>query len=100
MFKAGDILGAAREVLEVAANEWLKDQRRSAGWSAAEAAATESSSQRKANLRKLVSKAAQIHEIDAQIELLLTLPARESETAEPLINSLRRVRNRLVKSKL
>lgn len=99
MLKARDILGAAQEVLEVAGNEWLKDKRRSAQRSAANAAADESSSHRRAKLKTMVSKAAQIHEIDAQIELLLTLPARESETAEPLIRSLRQVRDKLARSK-
>jgi hypothetical protein len=99
MLKARDILGAAREVLEVAGNEWLRDQRRTAQKSAAEAAAQESSSVRKAKLRKLMKSAEQIHEIDAQIELLLTLPARESETAEPLIRNLRQVRDKLAKDK-
>jgi|GEM_PF-4306176 len=99
MSGARDILSAAREVLEVAGNEWLKDKRRFAQRSAAEAATNEAASQRKAELRTLVSRAKQIHEIDAQIELLKTLPARESETAEPLIRGLRQARDRLAKSK-
>lgn len=89
----------AGELLDVAMNEWLREKRASSNWSTSNAAHCKASGERQARLRVLVSRAERIHEIDAQIELLLTLPTREAKHVQPLIEDLRRVRNRIARDK-
>lgn len=99
MSKTKDIVAAARELLEIAGAEWLYDQRATAKRSEAEAYTAEQSAKRKARLRAMKTRAGRIHEIDAQMELLLTLPESESEYVQPLLNKLREIREKLVREK-
>jgi hypothetical protein len=90
---------ASCDIIIVAQAEWLSGQRLEAERLRADAAADEASSVRRAKLRTIESRAAQIHEIDAQIELLLTLPACESDMTERLVSRLRTVRRQLADRK-
>jgi hypothetical protein len=97
--KTKDIVAAARELVEIAGSEWLHDQRAEAKRSEAEAYNAEQSAKRKARLNAIKTKVGRIHEIDAQMELLLTLPESESGYVQPLLGHLRQIRADLARTK-
>lgn len=99
MANAKDIVETARELIEIAGSEWLHDRRASAKRSEANACVAEQIAKRQARLMAMKTNAGRIHEIDAQMDLLQTLPESESGYVQPLLETLREVRARLVREK-
>lgn len=95
----GEITGYAQDVLEVACEYWLNEKRKDAVRLAVEAAQDEAAAERRALLKKLTAESERLHEIDARIDLLLTLPPSEEEYVKRLVDRLRRVRDRLVRGR-
>ena len=98
-FSSGDITGYAQDVLDVACKHWLNEKRKETVRSVGEAAQDEIAAERRARLKKLTAEFERLNEIDARIDLLLTLPPSEDKYVKPLVDRLRRVRDRLVRSR-
>jgi hypothetical protein len=96
---AGEILGYAQDVLDVACESWLNEKRKETARAGAEAAQHEAAAERSARLKKLAAESERLHEIDARIDLLLTLPPSEEKLVKSLVERLRRVRARIINSR-